>query len=209
MVTLADTLAHRDYLRVLRRGWHVVLVFAVLGGGVGWGIALASTKVYRASVQLFVATASPASPSTQWRVQSFTSIATSPAVTGPVIHALRLSLTEADLAAKISTDVPGNKVLINLHVTDHDPHAATTIANAVASQFATVVEKTEQTHAHGTSPVRLAVIRPATVPASPIRPDAALNIGLGVLVGLLLGVGVLIARDRRGTPPSAGPTCPS
>ncbi|MBO0866912.1 MAG: hypothetical protein J2P16_17775 [Mycobacterium sp.] len=176
----------------------------MLGGAVGWGLTLAGSKLYRANIQLFVATSSSQSalglahgnPFVPDRVQSYISIATSPAVTGPVIHRLGLSLTEPELAAKISADAPQNKVLINLHVTDHNPRAATRIANAVAAQFATVVENTEKADAHGKSIVRVSVIHPAIVPSSPISPDATLKIGLGGLVGLLLGAGVVIARAQ-------------
>ena len=96
--TVADTFAGRDYLHVLRRAWLVVVVFAVLGGAVGWGITLTSTKVYRASVQLFVAKAATSGVSllpccntfAQARVQSYASIASSPAVTDSVVIQLRL-----------------------------------------------------------------------------------------------------------------------
>ena len=41
--------------------------------------------------------------------------------------------------SNISADAPQNKVLINLHVTDHDPNAAAHLANAVAGQFDKIV----------------------------------------------------------------------
>ena len=91
--------------------------------------------------------------------------------------------------------------MINVYVTDRDPARAAKLANAVARRFSTVVERTEQTP-NGNPVVKLSVIHPAPIPASPIGPDAAPNIELGVLVGLLLGVGVgvgvgvVITRER-------------
>src|SRR3954451_21719069 len=119
----ATSLELRDYLHVLRRGWPVVLVFVVLGVAAGVLLTVTSTKIYQASVQMFVATSTSQSATdlaqgnifTQDRVQSYTAIATSPQVTGPVIHSLGVPLTDSDLAAKISADAPQNKVLINLH----------------------------------------------------------------------------------------------
>lgn len=215
---MADTFAGRDYLHVLRRGWLVVVVFAVLGGAVGWGITLTSTKVYRAYVQLFAATSVSSSKSfgaffcgeagpcgglpgnnfTQGRAQSYTRFANSPAVTNSVVRQLRhrgLGITSQQLAAKISAEAPQDEPLVNVHVTDQDPARAAELANAVARRLSTVVERIEQTP-NGKPVVKLIVIHPATIPASPIGPDAALNIGLGVLVGLLLGAGVVIARGQ-------------
>lgn len=193
----------RDYFRMLRKGWPVVLAFVVLGSALGVGATLITKKVYEATVQIFVATSTTDSTSalaqgntfTQERVQSYTSISNSPAVTGPVIDKLELKLSQQQLAAKISADAPVNKVLINLHVSDHDAQQAARLANAVAAQFDTVVQNTEQTDANGKAVVKLTVIHPATVPGLPIKPSKIINIGLGLLFGLLLGIGVVVLRE--------------
>ena len=193
----------RDYVRILRRGWPIVLACVVLGLAAGIGLTLATTKVYQADVQVFVATSSSASPSdlangntfTQDRVQSYTSIANGPEVTGAVIKQLHLNLTPQQLSDKITADAPLNKVLVNLHVTDNDPSTAAKLANYVAAKFNQVVQQTEQTDANGKAVVKLTVIHPATVPTSPIKPNKLLNVGLGFVVGLLVGVGVVVLRD--------------
>ena len=193
----------RDYLRVLRNGWRLVLAFAAFGLAAGVILTATTAKVYEASVQVFVATSgggtaaelSAGNTFTADRVQSYTSIANSPNVTGPVIARLGLNLSQSQLAAKISADAPQNKVLINLHVTDHSPQQAARLANAVAAQFNEVVKNTEQTDANGKPVVKLTVISPATVPGSPIKPQKIVNIGLGFALGLLLGVGVVVLRD--------------
>ena len=193
----------RDYLRVLRKGWALILAFVVVGIALGVGLTLSTTKVYEASAQVFVASSAAGSASdlaqgntfTQARVQSYVSIANSPAVTGGVIKKLNLSLTEQQLAGSISADAPLNKVLINLHVTNRVPAEAARIANAVASQFNTVVEQTEQADAAGRSVVKSTTIHPAIVPAAPVTPNKVLNIGLGLVVGLLIGIGVAVLRE--------------
>lgn len=193
----------RDYLRLMRRGWLVVVGATLAGLLVGLAITLATTKVYQADVQVFVATSTSANASdlnqgntfATDRVQSYTSIANSPKVTSAVIKRLQLRLTPGELAAKISADAPLNKVLINLHVTDHNPSTSVALANAVATEFDKAVEATEQTGANGQPVVKLTVIHPATVPTNPIKPSKILNIGLGFIVGLLVGVGFLVLRD--------------
>ncbi len=193
----------RDYLRVLRKGWPLILAFVVLGLAAGIGLTLATTKVYQADVQIFVATTTNGDSSqlaqgstyVQAQVQSYTSIANSPSVTVPVIKRLKLAVGPSGLADKITADAPLNKVLINLHVTDHNPRTAAQLANAVAAQFDAVVQSAAQTDANGKPVVKLSVIHPAAIPAAPISPHKTLNIGLGFIVGLLIGVGVVVLRD--------------
>lgn len=193
----------RDYLRVLRRGWPLVLACIVLCTAAGVGITLATTNIYQASVQLFVATNGTSDPTqlaqgnqfAQAQVQSYTSIATDPRVTGPVVQKLGLKMSAKDLADTISADAPQNQVLINLHVTNQSPQLAARLANTVAAQFAEVVQSTAQTSHSGVPVVKLTVIHPATVPSSPIKPNKLLDIGLGFVIGLLVGVGVVVLRD--------------
>jgi len=191
----------RDYLRIMRKGWPLILAFVVVGSGLGVGLTLLTNSIYQASVQIFVATAIGDDPSqlaqgntfSQAQVQSYISIANAPTVTGPVIQQLKLDLTSQQLADKITADAPQNKVLINLHVTDHDPRTAANLANALATQFNAVVAQTAETN--GKTVVKLTVIHPATVPSSPIEPSKLINIGLGFVIGLLLGLGLVVLRD--------------
>ena len=191
----------RDYLRILRKGWPLILAFVVLGSALGVGLTVWTTRIYQASVQIFVATAIGDDPSqlaqgntfSQAQVQSYISIADAPTVTEPVIQRLKLDLTSQQLSDKITADAPQNKVLINLHVTDHDPSTAANLANALATQFNEVVAQTAETN--GKTVVKLTVIHPATVPSSPIEPNKLTNIGLGLAIGLLVGLGFVVLRD--------------
>ncbi|MGI8678603.1 MAG: polysaccharide biosynthesis tyrosine autokinase [Jatrophihabitans sp.] len=193
----------REYLHALRKGWPFILAFVVIGTALGTSLTVATAKVYQADVQVFVATSSTANAAdlqagtvfSQNQVQSYTSIATSPTVTQPVIDKFGLKLTQQELSAKITADAPATKVLINLHVTDHDPGTAAKLANAVAAQFDGVVERTEQTGANGKPVVKLSVIHPARVPTSPIKPSPVIDIGLGFILGLLIGIAVVILRE--------------
>jgi capsular exopolysaccharide synthesis family protein len=192
----------RHYFRLIRKGWPVILAAMVLCTAVGLGVTLASKKIYQANVQLFVALTPEASSQlaqgntfVQDRVQSYLEFSTAPAVTAPVISSLKLPFKQDKLAGMISADAPQNEVLINLHVQDTDPTRAATIANALAAQYTKYVVATEQTDSTGKPIVKLTVIHPATVPGSPIKPNKTINLGLGVLLGLLAGVVIVVLRD--------------
>lgn len=193
----------RDYFRVIRSGWPLVATFVLLGVALSAWLTLATPNEYQASVEIFVATSSSSDPSqlqagnvfTQDRVQSYTRIATGPSVTGAVVDRLKLNMTSQELSNEITADAPSNTVIIDLHVTDHIPGRAATLADAVAAEFDKVVQKIEQPGADGNPVVKLTVIHPATVPGSPVKPRPINNIGLGLGIGLFLGVATVLVRD--------------
>jgi len=168
----------------MRTAWPVLVICLMVGLAAGWLVSIATPKVYRATAELY-ASAPPGtaagSSGEETVVVSLASFATSPAVTVPVIRQLNLQLTAVQLANKISADTPSGTVLINLHVTDRDAMTAARMTNAVAASFITTVRKVEPT-------ARLSMVRPATVPAAPISPNRSLDIWLGGLAGLVVGL---------------------
>ncbi len=86
-------------------------------------------------------------------------------------------------------------MLINLHVTDHQAKQAQKLAAAVGKAFISAVQDTELTGVNGRPVVKLTVIHPASLPTGPIKPNKLLDVGLGLLVGLLIGIGVVVLRD--------------
>ncbi len=192
----------REYVRVLRKRWLLVAACVIVGTAAAAAYVLTSTKMYESSTQVFVASASATDNSqlaqgntfAEARVQSYTSIPSSPKVTVPVIAQLGLPMTPDQLAREISADAPTNKVLVNIHVRDKSAQQAARLANAVAAQFSTAVEELETTSPTG-APVKLTVIHPAKVPSSAASPQTRLDIGLGLVLGLIVGIGLAVMRE--------------
>jgi capsular exopolysaccharide synthesis family protein len=192
----------REYLHIVAKQWWLILLAGLLGLGAALGIALTSTKVYTARAQIFVATASATdilqlaqgNTFTEARVQSYVSIADSPAVTDAVVRDLGLSITSAQLASQISASAPADTVLIDIAVRSGSPLEAARLANAVAVRFTLVVADLEVTSRSGQSAVRLTVTHPATAPVTPTSPRTRLDLVLGLLLGLAAGFGLAVVR---------------
>lgn len=192
----------KDYLRVLRRNWIVVLASALIGLlGAGTATFLVQ-PTYKSETQLFVALQNSSTVSelqqgnvfTQARVQSYVKTVSTPVVLQPVIDSLGLSITPGSLAGNISASSDANTVIISISVTDDSPVQAAAIAQAVASSLINAVDELERPSQGGTSPVKLSVVAPATAPATPAAPDTRLNLALGLLLGLSTGIGVALLR---------------
>jgi len=202
----------RDYVRVLRQHWVLIVALTLLGIAAAAGYSLLQTPKYSSSAKVFVSTSGGASVSelqqgnsfTQQRVKTYADLVTTPIVLLPVINELGLDITGEALAKKVSATAPLDTTLIEITATDTDPALAASIATSVSQSLTQIVSSIESTNAaSGTqgadatpapSPVRLTLVQHAAVPQTPVSPNVPLNIALGALVGLALGVGVAVLR---------------
>lgn len=88
---------------------------------------------------------------------------------------------------------------VNGNVTDPDPARARDIANAVAEQFTHVVSALETPTGSATPLVKATVVKPATRPTTPVSPRPKVNLALGLLIGLAIGIGGAVLRDTLDT----------
>lgn len=193
----------RDYLRVARRHWILIVVSTLVGLLLGGAASTLTTPTYTAETQLFVAIQNSGTVQelqqgntfSTARVQSYVKTVDSPVVLQPAIDSLGLPLSSDDLAGKVAASSEPNTVLINITVADTSPAQAAAIAQAVADSLVKAVDTLEKPRAGGTSPVSLSIIKPATAPSSPSGPNTKLNLTLGCVVGLVLGIGIAVLRS--------------
>lgn len=186
----------REYLRIARRSWILVTSLALAGLLVSGAISLLAKPTYTADTQLFVAIQSSGSVQelqqgntfSQARVQSYVGTVQTPVVLQPAIDALGLPLTSEELAKKVKATTDINTVLINISVSDNSPVQAAAIAEAVANSLVRAVDTLEKPRTGGPSPVSMSIITPAKAPLSPSGPNTRLNLALGLIIGLALGV---------------------
>ena len=193
----------RDYITVLRKGWVLILVLALVGVAAAAGFSLIKKPVYSASAQVFVSTETSGSASdlaqgntfTQQRVLTYSNLVSTPIVLLPVISSLKLDMTAEELAPMVTATAPTSTTLISISVDDTDPVQAADIANATSQSLTNVVQDIEATDANGTSTVKLTRVKQAQVPSKPVSPNVPVNVALGLLVGLALGVGIAVLRE--------------
>jgi capsular exopolysaccharide synthesis family protein len=194
----------KDYLRALRRRWLLVLTGVLVFTGGAVAFAWTRTPTYTTHTQLFVSTTSAPGDATQTyegglfaqqRVLSYTSIVASVPVVQGVINELGLPASIQQVQGKISASVPSGTVLINVSVTDRSAQLARAIARALDYQFSRYVDAIEIPQAGQQPVVRVTVTNPPPLPSSPSSPRKAIDVAIGVLLGLIVGVGGALLRD--------------
>ncbi len=133
------------------------------------------------------------------QIKSYPDLAKTQAVLQPVVAELKLDTTPAALASQITVTNPTNTAFVNIAVTDADPSAAARIANGVAASLSSVVEKSLYS-AGSNSAVKLSIVQPAQVPTKQSSPKWSLNILVGVLGGLIIGILAALLKDHHRLP---------
>ena len=191
-----------DYIRVLRKNWLVIVAITLIGLGAAAGYSLTRTPMYQAEATVFVSTQQgntvaelqQGNTFTQARVTTYTSLVTQQAVLSKTIQKLGLSLSVSDLAKNVSASNTLNTTLIKITATDASPVQAASIANAVSQSLTETVPEIEPSTTSGESPVKLTTTTTATAPSAPVSPNVPLNLTLGGLIGLALGVAFALLR---------------
>ncbi|MCH6471818.1 polysaccharide biosynthesis tyrosine autokinase [Sinomonas terrae] len=191
----------RDYVRILRAGWILVVVMALAGVAAAAIFSLVSKPQFKASAQVFVSTQSggtvtdlvQGSTFTQQRVKTYAGLVTTPIVLLPVISNLHLSTTADDLAKSVTATASLDTTLIEISATSPDPVQSANIANGISQSLTNVVQNIESTGSQSAE-VKLTRVQEAEVPSAPVTPNVPIDVALGLFLGLALGVGVVVLR---------------
>ncbi|MFT4232864.1 MAG: polysaccharide biosynthesis tyrosine autokinase [Leucobacter sp.] len=202
-----------DYLRILRRHWLGVLALTVLGVLVAAVVTLTMPRVYQADASGFVTAKSDGNPGmasvvdsySKSRAKSYVELAKNRAVADRVIEELGLRTTSQALVGHISASVPLDTVTLKVTAQSSTPQGAQDLANAwikaLSDQIAelenssTVVTDAEGNTSTGEGIVSLVPQDTAVLPSSPVSPNARLNLGIGLVLGLALGVLYAMVRN--------------
>lgn len=195
----------QEYVRILRARWRAVVAVTLvtLLAALGW--SLTRPSVYASSATLL---ASPtggnisasdfygAGQYTAGRVASYATLATGDRVVQRAVDDYKLPISPSELQTKITASTVPGSVLIDIVVQDDSPGGARDYATAVASTIPKVIEEIERPSDGTPAPVRVTIVNEPTFSDVAISPNVKRNIGLGLILGVMLGIGIAVLRDR-------------
>lgn len=194
----------RDFVKLIRTRWITVCVTTLMALLCAVAYSVIQTPLYQASTRLFVSTVAGESMSdlysgnrlSQDRVLSYTQLITGVTLAQRTIDRLALDMSADELKENITAKSKPNTVLIEVSVLDASPVRARDIANGLSDEFVAMARELE-TPTPGEKPdARVVVEQRATVPVEPVVPKRSRNLALGAALGLVLGVGLALIRDR-------------
>lgn len=206
-----DTASAADRLRVLfrvvRDGWWIVGLCALVGGVAAVGVSLTQTPQYRSSAMLYVTSGTEAtvqnayqgSLASQQRVASYVRLVDSEAVLSTALKDSGIDMSVKDAREDVSAYTSVETVLLTVNVTNADPVIASNLANRVADSLVQYVSVLETPSSGGDPLAKVTVVSPAMISDIPVSPRTKRNLAAGLGLGLLLGLFIVLARHRLDT----------
>jgi capsular exopolysaccharide synthesis family protein len=192
----------KDYWHTIRRRWVLVLsCLAVFTAGAAF-LTWTTTPQYASSAQLFVST-TPSDTADAYqgglfatqRVTSYADLVATRQLAETVADNLGDDADAEELRQAVSAGVVPETVSLEITATDPDQFRARDIAQAYAEALSDLVAELETPRGQGNALITASIVDNAEVSSSPISPDPVRNLGLGLVLGLLLGVGLAVLRE--------------
>lgn len=201
-----------DYFRILRAHWIVILVATVLGAGAAFGWTSIQPRVYAADTTGIVTAAGDGSGDdsagsalvgdqlAQSRVKSYLNLGSWRAVAEHTIDDLGLDAAPDALVARVSVTNPTGTTALKVTANGSTPENAQELAEAWMRSMAIEINKLEGGTDTTPAAISLVIGDSARLPTSPSSPNTRVNLTVGAIGGLGLGLVYAFMRhtvDRR------------
>lgn len=193
-----------DYLTAIRRHWRGFGAIVLSALAIAAIVTLLMPREYTASASAMaqgrgnssVGEASIADVLAKSRVKSYVDVAKSRAVADRVIESLKLTDSPSSLVSRVSVTQPVDTVLIQVSATGPTPTEASQLADAWVNALAEQVKSIENPDGDAVNAMRVVPLEAAAVPTTPSSPKPRINLLIGLLTGVALGVGYALLASR-------------
>lgn len=191
---MEETLSLQEIAKILRKRTWLIIILTVISIGISAGISFyALTPIYQAQTQILVNQNNSSGEVYSWQttetdlrlINTYNVIITSPVILTPVIDALNLNLTPAQLTKQISIFNENDSKVVNIRVENPNPSKAVDISNKVAEVFKEQIPQLMRV-----DNISILSVAKLSENPTPIKPNKMLNIAIGGLIGLMLGIGL-------------------
>jgi capsular polysaccharide biosynthesis protein len=186
----------RDYLNILRkRGW-IIIVLAVLAGGLAFGVSRVQTQIYKAKATVSVVPARPdwgLGNTAKDLLRNFAVNIKTHKTARRVIERAQLDMSTYDLLAKVEVNPVGDQFLIEIAAEDQEPDVARVIALSFADEF---VDERNAYYQQQDKSDRIEVkLVDDLIDAPLFKPKPLLNAVAGAVLGALVGLLLVFALE--------------
>lgn len=199
----------RDYVRIVRAHWIVIVILALIGAVAAFGWSALQPRVYSADTTGIVTTSGGDGSSgselvgnqlAQSRVKSYLNLGSWRAVAEHARDVLELDTSPDALVKRVTVTNPPDTTALKVTATGPTPEAAQALAQAWLEGMAIEIEALEGGSPGAPATISLVIGDSARLPGAPTSPNTRMNVLIGAVAGLALGLVYAFVRhtvDRR------------
>ncbi|MGM7721729.1 YveK family protein [Metabacillus sp. Hm71] len=191
---MEGTISLKELFLTLKKRLSLIIIIAAIATTTSGIVSyFLLTPIYQSSTQILVSQSKSEEQVYNYNevqtnlqlINTYTAIIKSPAILDKVVEEEKINTTSKDLNELITVSSEQNSQVVNISVQNEDPQKAANIANAIAKIFQTEITKIMNVD-------NVSILTQAQVgeDPSPIKPKPALNMGIALIVGLMVGVGL-------------------
>jgi len=193
---MEETIELKELFLILKKRLWLIMVLGVLGLGISGLVSfVVLTPIFQSSTQLIVNTAQVENQITNADIQAsvnlintYRSIITSPRILDEVSSDLGLEYQVGTLQNMITVNSQNNSQVFSVQVRNPDPIVARDIANSIAQVFSENIGEIMNVE-------NVTILTPALAANSPVEPNPTLNMAIGLVVGIMLGIGIVFVME--------------
>jgi capsular polysaccharide biosynthesis protein len=186
-------------LHAIKSRWLAITLITVVMAGVAGLFALWSPPTYTATAEGLLSVTSPESRppyalanGSQYildRMTSYAQLGRTTPVLSPVVDDLHLQETPLTLSGRVESKSLADRAVLEVTVQYSDPAVAARIADATLAQLGRTVSRIENGN------IKVTAVGPAAVPADSSKLNVIINVAVGALAGLVIGLFVAITLE--------------
>lgn len=194
---MEEKISLSEIFSILKKHLSKIVSLALIGLIVAAGFTFfIATPQYNATTQILVNRTSESTENIQLNdintnvqmINTYKDIIKGPVILNEVREKLKTDLTTTELSDAIEITTQNNSQVFSLNVKDDNPYNASLIANAVASTFQNEIGSIMNVD-------NVTIISESVPNTTPISPNNSMNLGIGLIVGLLIGMGTALIME--------------
>ena len=181
--------------RTILKRWYVVLIFAIIGAVIGFGISrFLITPKYTSTTRMLVLTKETTLTSlADLQIGSqltgdYTELILAPDVLNETIDQLGLTMNYKQLAKNVGITNPSSTRILEITVTDTDPVMAAQIVNTLSANAADFISEVMEV-----TPPK--IFSAGEIPEEKSSPSNSRNAIIGAILGIVLAIIIIVVRN--------------
>ena len=191
---MEETISLQEILKIIKK--RLLLIISLTIVAVVIAVALSFyfiTPIYQANTQILINQKGSSEGMYSWSqietdiqlINTYNDIIKSPVILSKVIEELKLDTTLEEFTKQLTLSNESNSKVLNIEVEDSNPEQAANIANITAEVF-----KEQVPSLMNVDNINILSAAKVSENPSPVKPNKTLNIAIGAVVGIMLGIGL-------------------